>query len=127
MTGVPSLDYHRIVAALQRAGWVVVRQKGSHPLPRLPASFCLPVYNRNRYLYPMVEPSGDEATEPQGIVGAVVPPGEPAPQVPAPPGVGVAIGFEADPVPPLLLEREYGRYEMEVAHAGGQDSGRRVH
>lgn len=30
MTVVPSLDYHRIVAALQRAGWVVVRRKGSH-------------------------------------------------------------------------------------------------
>lgn len=30
MTKVPSLDYHRIVRALQRAGWVVVRQKGSH-------------------------------------------------------------------------------------------------
>ncbi len=30
MTKVPSLDYHRIIAALQRAGWVVVRQKGSH-------------------------------------------------------------------------------------------------
>lgn len=30
MTVVPSLDYHRIVAALQREGWVVVRCKGSH-------------------------------------------------------------------------------------------------
>ncbi len=30
MTKVPSLEYHRIVAALERAGWVVVRQKGSH-------------------------------------------------------------------------------------------------
>ena len=30
MTKPPSLDYHRIVAALQRAGWVVVRQRGSH-------------------------------------------------------------------------------------------------
>ena len=30
MTKVPSLDYHRIVAALERAGWVVVRQRGSH-------------------------------------------------------------------------------------------------
>ncbi len=27
---VPSLDFHRIVAALQRDGWVVVRQRGSH-------------------------------------------------------------------------------------------------
>lgn len=27
---VPSLDYHRIVRALQRDGWVVVRQRGSH-------------------------------------------------------------------------------------------------
>lgn len=30
MTKLPSLDYHRIVFALQRAGWVVVRQRGSH-------------------------------------------------------------------------------------------------
>ncbi len=30
MTKPPSLDYYRIVAALQRAGWVVVRQRGSH-------------------------------------------------------------------------------------------------
>jgi predicted RNA binding protein YcfA (HicA-like mRNA interferase family) len=27
---VPSLNYHFVVAALQRAGWVVVRQRGSH-------------------------------------------------------------------------------------------------
>jgi predicted RNA binding protein YcfA (HicA-like mRNA interferase family) len=27
---VPSLSYHRIVRALQRDGWVVVRQRGSH-------------------------------------------------------------------------------------------------
>jgi predicted RNA binding protein YcfA (HicA-like mRNA interferase family) len=27
---VPSLSYPEIVAALQRDGWVVVRQKGSH-------------------------------------------------------------------------------------------------
>jgi predicted RNA binding protein YcfA (HicA-like mRNA interferase family) len=30
MSKVPSLDYHRIVRGLQRAGWMVVRQKGSH-------------------------------------------------------------------------------------------------
>ena len=30
MTKVPSLDYHRIVSAPQRAGWSVVRQRGSH-------------------------------------------------------------------------------------------------
>lgn len=30
MTKVPSLDYVRIVSALQRLGWVVVRQRGSH-------------------------------------------------------------------------------------------------
>ena len=30
MTKVPSLPYTAIVAALQRDGWVVVRQKGSH-------------------------------------------------------------------------------------------------
>lgn len=30
MSKVPSLDYHRIVRALQRDGWVVVRQRGSH-------------------------------------------------------------------------------------------------
>ena len=30
MTKVPSLPYFKIVKSLQRAGWVVVRQKGSH-------------------------------------------------------------------------------------------------
>jgi predicted RNA binding protein YcfA (HicA-like mRNA interferase family) len=30
MTKIPSLGYERIIRALQRDGWVVVRQKGSH-------------------------------------------------------------------------------------------------
>ncbi len=30
MTKVPSLRYRKIVAALRRDGWVVVRQRGSH-------------------------------------------------------------------------------------------------
>ena len=30
MTKIPSLDYHVVVRALRRAGWVVVRQRGSH-------------------------------------------------------------------------------------------------
>ena len=30
MSKVPSLPYDRIIRALQRNGWVVVRQKGSH-------------------------------------------------------------------------------------------------
>ncbi|MEW6775134.1 MAG: type II toxin-antitoxin system HicA family toxin [Bdellovibrionota bacterium] len=30
MSKVPSLGYDRIVKALQRGGWVVVRQRGSH-------------------------------------------------------------------------------------------------
>jgi predicted RNA binding protein YcfA (HicA-like mRNA interferase family) len=30
MSKVPSLSYGRIISALQRDGWVVVRQKGSH-------------------------------------------------------------------------------------------------
>jgi len=30
MTKVPSLGYQRVRKALQRDGWVVVRQKGSH-------------------------------------------------------------------------------------------------
>ncbi len=30
MSKVPSLDYERVIAALQRDGWVIVRQKGSH-------------------------------------------------------------------------------------------------
>jgi len=30
MTKVPSLGYEKVVRALQRDGWVVVRQKGSH-------------------------------------------------------------------------------------------------
>jgi len=30
MSTVPSLPYDRIIRALQRDGWVVVRQRGSH-------------------------------------------------------------------------------------------------
>ncbi len=30
MTKVPSLDYEKVIKALKRDGWVVVRQKGSH-------------------------------------------------------------------------------------------------
>jgi predicted RNA binding protein YcfA (HicA-like mRNA interferase family) len=30
MSKVPSLSYDQIIRALQRDGWVVVRQKGSH-------------------------------------------------------------------------------------------------
>lgn len=30
MSRVPSLPYEKIIRALQRDGWVVVRQKGSH-------------------------------------------------------------------------------------------------
>ena len=30
MTVIPSLPYERIIRALRRDGWVVVRQKGSH-------------------------------------------------------------------------------------------------
>lgn len=30
MTKVPSLGYERVIAALRRDGWVVVRQAGSH-------------------------------------------------------------------------------------------------
>ena len=30
MSKVPSLDYDKVIRALQRAGWVVVRQRGSH-------------------------------------------------------------------------------------------------
>lgn len=30
MTKVPSLGYEKVIAALQRDGWVVVRQRGSH-------------------------------------------------------------------------------------------------
>ena len=30
MTKVPSLSYERVIRALRRDGWVVVRQKGSH-------------------------------------------------------------------------------------------------
>jgi len=30
MSKVPSLNYEVVVRALQRAGWVVVRQRGSH-------------------------------------------------------------------------------------------------
>jgi predicted RNA binding protein YcfA (HicA-like mRNA interferase family) len=30
VTKVPNLGYERVIAALRRDGWVVVRQKGSH-------------------------------------------------------------------------------------------------
>jgi predicted RNA binding protein YcfA (HicA-like mRNA interferase family) len=30
MTKVPSLPYYKIIKALQRNGWIVVRQRGSH-------------------------------------------------------------------------------------------------
>jgi len=30
MTKVPSLGYEKVIRALQRDGWVVVRQQGSH-------------------------------------------------------------------------------------------------
>jgi len=30
MTKVPSIEYKKVVKALQRDGWVVVRQRGSH-------------------------------------------------------------------------------------------------
>jgi len=30
MTKVPSLGYEKVIKALQRDGWVVVRQRGSH-------------------------------------------------------------------------------------------------
>lgn len=30
MTKVPSLNYDRVIRALQRDGWVVIRQRGSH-------------------------------------------------------------------------------------------------
>ena len=30
MTKIPSLGYGRVIKGLQRDGWVVVRQKGSH-------------------------------------------------------------------------------------------------
>ncbi|NJL09243.1 MAG: addiction module toxin, HicA family [Calothrix sp. SM1_7_51] len=30
MSKVPNLPYHRIIAALERDGWVIVRQRGSH-------------------------------------------------------------------------------------------------
>jgi predicted RNA binding protein YcfA (HicA-like mRNA interferase family) len=30
MTKVPSLNYDEVIRALRRAGWVIVRQRGSH-------------------------------------------------------------------------------------------------
>ena len=30
MSKVPSLNYEKVIKALQRDGWVVIRQKGSH-------------------------------------------------------------------------------------------------
>ncbi|MFY4727425.1 type II toxin-antitoxin system HicA family toxin [Nitrospira sp. BLG_2] len=50
MSKVPSLSYLEVLRALQRDGWVIVRQKGSHirVQKRLPAEvgkmFILPSY-----------------------------------------------------------------------------------
>lgn len=30
MSKVPSLNYEKVIRALQRDGWIIVRQKGSH-------------------------------------------------------------------------------------------------
>lgn len=30
MSKVPSMDYYKVLQALRRDGWIVVRQKGSH-------------------------------------------------------------------------------------------------
>jgi predicted RNA binding protein YcfA (HicA-like mRNA interferase family) len=30
VTKIPSLSYHEIIRVLQRDGWVIIRQKGSH-------------------------------------------------------------------------------------------------
>jgi len=30
MSKVPSLPYHKVIAALKRDGWIVIRQRGSH-------------------------------------------------------------------------------------------------
>ena len=30
MTKVPSLNYQKVIKALRRNGWIVIRQKGSH-------------------------------------------------------------------------------------------------
>ena len=30
MSKVPSLNYKKVISALQRDGWIVIRQKGSH-------------------------------------------------------------------------------------------------
>ncbi len=30
MSKIPSLNYEKVIKALQRDGWVIVRQKGSH-------------------------------------------------------------------------------------------------
>ena len=38
MSKVPSLPYDQIIRALQRDGWVVVRQRGSHVRLRLRAA-----------------------------------------------------------------------------------------
>ncbi len=46
MTKVPSLPYHKIIAALERDGWIVVRQRGSH-IRLLSDIFDEPVDKRN--------------------------------------------------------------------------------
>ncbi len=34
MTKVPSLNYEKVIKALQRDGWVVVRQKGAYTVTK---------------------------------------------------------------------------------------------
>ena len=49
MSVVPELGYEKIIAALRRDGWVVVRQKGSHirlqkNLPDEPLKITIPAH-----------------------------------------------------------------------------------
>ena len=49
MTKVPSLNYDKVVRALRRDGWVVVRQRGSHirlhkPLPSETLKLVIPAH-----------------------------------------------------------------------------------
>lgn len=50
MTKVPSLHYRKVLSALKRDGWMVVRQRGSHirlkkNLPEKTLSITLPAHN----------------------------------------------------------------------------------
>jgi predicted RNA binding protein YcfA (HicA-like mRNA interferase family) len=50
MTKVPSLHYEKVLKALRRDGWVVVRQKGSHDGVVKSPIYCVAVIFQALYI-----------------------------------------------------------------------------